>query len=652
MAYAQIQKIENPNPGAAHGFGQRSVIDGYHIIVARDGHDRADLYKRNVGGAWIYQDDNAYKWGQSMHNNYFTSNLTAVSQGGYIWHKDDFNTTLRYFNPTDFVSTSDFPKSSAISDDLVIFGDYGYNLNRGAVVVFERIGLDTWTANDDYTLLTPDISNENDYFGYSVATNGESIIVGAYGDNQGKGTVYIFQKDADTGLWEQTQKLFASDGESNDRFGESVSASGDYFIAGASLKDSLNGDVNSGAAYVFKYSTGWYEVDRLVGIGEDDYEGNHFGESVYINGDHIIVGSPEARSGRGVADIFYKKRSWGHLTKLVGSDSSVNDNFGTSVSISGRFAAVGSPSYESATTGGAVYLYEDSPVRLRLAQEFEVNSQFVPTKASVYLKRVGKNTSNYWPIYNTVKTVIDATNFSTIDKENNIVIFGDTVSGFTGNGYMILSSDNPSFSDFDMSVINYPIRAITPDTYNLWIRCININTNIFEAEILIDGITFKTIDTLIDNPSDGLEWTWVNTTLVLPDAREHILGIKMKENGSAIDKIYIEADNTTPYTEGPDYSLSPYLTAHMQVYDSLRGEPGISLYIYDYKNSITEIIQDDWYNFDIKVLDNIHGYNEANDFTEDYYLVMSVAGSNTSNFIIWELIDNDEYVAPSSAIKF
>jgi hypothetical protein len=32
--------------------------------------------------------------------------------------------------------------------------------------------------------------------------------------------------------------------------------------------------------------------------------------------------------------------------------------------------------------------------------------------------------------------------------------------------------------------------------------------------------------------------------------------------------------------------------------------------------------------------------------------VMSVSGSNTSNFIVWELVDNDEYNAPSSAIKF
>ena len=61
--------------------------------------------------------------------------------------------------------------------------------------------------------------------------------------------------------------------------------------------------------------------------------------------------------------------------------------------------------------------------------------------------------------------------------------------------------------------------------------------------MLIDGNVSKTISTLIDNPSDGLEWSWVSTTLVLPDNRDHTLGIRIKENGVAIDKIYIDVEN-------------------------------------------------------------------------------------------------------------
>jgi len=652
MAYTQIQKIENPTPSASDQWGVKSVVDGYHMIVVRDGATLADIYKRDINGIWQIQGGvNSTNSGLAAYGNYFATAIDSSQLFG-IFNKDDFAVALQSFTEaTD--GTSTFGNSVAIGENYIVVGDQAKDTNTGQIFIYEKTGTNSWTAYADNPI-TADVSNTQDFFGSAVAVTDDSVIVGALGDNNKKGAVYIFQKDVDTGVWEQIQKIFASDGLANDQFGESVSASGDHFVVGASLKDNSVGEVNAGAAYVFKYSTDWFEIDKLASTDETSPEGDYFGESVYINGDYIIVGSPAARLGKGVVDIFHKKRSWGHLKKITRDESSLNDNelFGTSVSISGRFAAVGSPDYNSATTGGSVYIYEDPSVNLRLAQEFEVNSEYLPTKASVYLKRVGENTFNFWPIYNTQKTVIDATNFSTITKEENRVIFNDTIDGFTGNGYMVLNEDNPSISDLDYDTVNYPIRAITPDTYKLWIRCINTINNNLEIEVLIDGNVSKTIDTLIDNPSDGLEWSWVSTTLILPDNRDHTLGIRIKENGVAIDKIYIDVSTDTPYTEGPDLSNSPYLTAHMKVYDSLKGEPGVPLYIYDYKNSITEVIQDDWYNFDIKVLDDTHGYITANDFHESFYLVMSVSGSDTSNFIVWELVDNDEYNAPSSAIKF
>jgi len=648
MAYTQIQKIENPVPSASDQWGVRSVVDGYHMIVARGASSSTEVYKRDIDGVWQSQGSVSGNSGLSMYGNYFTV-ARSSSQNLDIYNKDSITSVLQTLN--EITGTATFGNSVAISENYIVVGDQAEDSNTGQIYIYEKTGADSWTSYVNNPVIA-DAGSEQDFFGSAVATNDESIIVGALGDKNKKGAVYIFQKDIDTGVWEQTQKIFASDGLANDQFGESISASGNYFIVGASLKDNSIAEVNAGAAYVFKYSTDWYEIDKLVGVDESSYEGNHFGESVYINGNHIIVGSPSARLNKGVADVFYKKRSWGHLKKILGSDSAADDDFGTSVSVSGRFIIVGSPDNESATTGGSVYMYEDPPVNLRLAQEFEVGCQYIPSKASVYLKRVGKNTSNFWPIYSTTKTVIDATNFSTITMDSNIIIFDDTISGFTGGGYMVMNEDNPSFSDLRKSVINYPIRAINPSTYDLWIRCINTVSDSVEIDILIDGVVSQTISSLIDNPSDGLEWSWINATLILPDSRDYILGIRIKENNVAIDKIYIEVDSTTPYTEGPDYTLAPYLTAHMRVYDSLRGEPNAPIFVYDYKNSITEIIQDDWYNFDIRVLDDTHGYITANDFSENYYLVMSVSGSDVSNFITWELIDNDEYLAPASAIKF
>ncbi|KKL08892.1 hypothetical protein LCGC14_2571300, partial [marine sediment metagenome] len=60
--------------------------------------------------------------------------------------------------------------------------------------IYEKTGTNTWNAYANNPV-TANVSNTGDYFGSGVATNDESIIVGAYGDNQGRGAVYIFQKD-------------------------------------------------------------------------------------------------------------------------------------------------------------------------------------------------------------------------------------------------------------------------------------------------------------------------------------------------------------------------------------------------------------------------------------------------------------------------
>jgi len=277
----------------------------------------------------------------------------------------------------------------------------------------------------------------------------------------------------------------------------------------------------------------------------------------------------------------------------------------------------------------------------------------LPSKATVYLKRNGNNYSDYWPIYNTQKNVIEATNFSTITSAENIVYLSDIIEDFTGNGYMILnSSPDPSsnVNSLKYPIINYPIRAVVADTFYFWMRVSSVESNNFQAEILIDGNVSKTINTIISSPS-GENWDWVSTILVLPDTSEHILGIRIKENGGVIDKIYIDTDNIVPYGVGPDYTLSPYVTVHMKVYDENDGVPGSSLFIYDYKNTIDNIIIDDWYNFNIKVLDNNHSYTNASDFSGNYFLVMSTSGGNFDNFLTWEMVDNDEYLALQSAIK-
>jgi len=151
-------------------------------------------------------------------------------------------------------------------------------------------------------------------------------------------------------------KLTASDGAVGDRFGESVSISGDLAIVGA-----YDGDLSSsGSAYIFARNLGgpdnWGELKKLT--ASDGAARDAFGFSVSISGDLAMVGANLS----GSAYIFARNQggndNWGELKKLTASDGVVGDRFGESVSISGDLAIVGDHRDDNngSNSGGGLYL--------------------------------------------------------------------------------------------------------------------------------------------------------------------------------------------------------------------------------------------------------------------------------------------------------
>ena len=90
-----------------------------------------------------------------------------------------------------------------------------------------------------------------------MAISGSTAIVGAWQEYPGgvadAGAAYIFVRSSD-GNWSETQKLIASDRQTNDVFGESVAISGNTAIIGAPHEDQ-DGGLNAGAAYIFVRSS-------------------------------------------------------------------------------------------------------------------------------------------------------------------------------------------------------------------------------------------------------------------------------------------------------------------------------------------------------------------------------------------------------------
>jgi hypothetical protein len=232
--------------------------------------------------------------------------------------------------------------------------------NQGAAYIFKRSG----TSWNQEAKITPTDWGANDRFGYSVSISGDYVIVGAYLDNisgnSNQGSAYIFKRSGIS--WSQEAKIIASDGLADDFFGNSVSISGDYAIIGA-YRDDIGGNSNQGSAYIFKRSgITWNQEAKLT--ASDGAENNNFGYSVAIYDTYAIIGSPddtiESINKQGSSYIYHRTGSiWNQEKKIIASDGKSRDNFGISVSIYNTNSVIGAHNAEinNHTSQGAAYIF-------------------------------------------------------------------------------------------------------------------------------------------------------------------------------------------------------------------------------------------------------------------------------------------------------
>jgi len=251
-----------------------------------------------------------------------------------------------------------FGWTTAISGNYAIVGaseDDDLGPASGSAYIFKDVG----SGWDEHQKLLASDGFSYDTFGNAVALSDSYAVVGAQLDDDGAlnaGSVYIFKLD--NGLWVEATKLTASDAAEEDHFGSSVAISGDYIVVGASLDDDLG--PNSGSAYVFRWDgTNWVQEAKLLASdGEID---DRF-EEVAISGDYIIVGAwgdKDQGDLTGAAYIFKRESfTWLQETKLTASDAGGGDQFGLDVSMSGDLAIVGAyGNDDSGENSGSAYVF-------------------------------------------------------------------------------------------------------------------------------------------------------------------------------------------------------------------------------------------------------------------------------------------------------
>lgn len=294
-----------------------------------------------------------------------------------------------YVKASNTDATDIFGSSVAISGDTLVIGapgeasdakgvngPQGRNVAKGAgaVYVFVRNG-STWSQQ---AYLKASNAEKDDGFGGSVAISGNTIVVGAIGEDSismgvnndqtnnakpGSGAAYVFVRNGTT--WSQQAYLKASNTDEGDAFGGSLAIFGDTILIGAPREDSsakgLNGDPwnnlaeDSGAAYIFtRTGVTWTQrvyVKSSDSFGAFDFYSDLFGTSAAMSGNTIVVGAPWSNEKGGAYIFTGSGSSWTEQAKLTAPHPDYSDTFGGLVAISGDTVVVGAAGEDSKATG-------------------------------------------------------------------------------------------------------------------------------------------------------------------------------------------------------------------------------------------------------------------------------------------------------------
>ncbi len=268
--------------------------------------------------------------------------------------------------PDDGAEDDYFGESVALDGEVVLVGAYKNDDNgssSGSAYVFDA------TTGEQLRKLLPSDGTNDSYFGFSVALDGNLALIGAYGDDDNganSGSAYLF--DLTTG--EQLHKLLPPDGALHDYFGWSVALEGNVALIGVLLDDDNGYD--SGSAYLFDVTTG----EQLRKLLPSDGSSGYFGCSVALNGNLALVGAYRYGSA-----YLFDVTTGEQLQKLVPADSASLDYFGRSVALNDKIALVGAPygGYRS----GSIYWFTDQ-VRLSVRSD---HGEAVPNSGTTWYER-------------------------------------------------------------------------------------------------------------------------------------------------------------------------------------------------------------------------------------------------------------------------
>ena len=324
-AWQQVAKLEPSDPSPGQDFGRSLDLSGDLAVVGAARSNFVYAFQRDAGGEEA--------WGE----------------------------VARVAAPPALDGTDEFGAGVAVQPGVLLIGASGGGpADTGAAYLYPVVH-EEWAG---YGNRSQNNRAAGDGFGYSLDIDGSVMIVGSPfrevdGTNDA-GAAYIFER----GTSDQVRRLAAASPEEDDWFGLSVAVDGDVAVVGVPLADSYA--FNAGWAYVYHRNEGgtnnWGRVLATAPLVSlmTPAANDTFGSAVDISGDTIIIGRPGRTSNSGMVDFFVRNQgganAWEFVSFYLGSVQFANRYFGSSVAIDGDTAIVGAPGDNF--TNGAVYIVQ------------------------------------------------------------------------------------------------------------------------------------------------------------------------------------------------------------------------------------------------------------------------------------------------------
>jgi hypothetical protein len=337
-------------------FGASVTIDGDTIVVGAPLEDGGDGDPLNIAGAaYVYSRNQGDPgaWGQ-----------VAILRASDRQAGDCFGISVAISGDTLVVGASD--KDGGLDNTVPKVGAaYVFSRNQG--------GPDAW---GQVAVLRPSEVHENFWFGGSVSIDENSIVVGASGGPSG--AAYVFQRNlGGVDAWGLETALPVSDPQAEDWFGYSVAIHGDTILVGAPQEDGGVGDLlpNAGAAYLFTRNSaspsGWSQA--YIFRSADQQAGDYFGYAVDLDANIYVVGAnwEDGEAGdplldAGAAYIFGRENQGppALMAILRASDQQAGWKFGSAVAIGGDFVLIGASDIrEFVSRTGTAYLFQRTSLK-------------------------------------------------------------------------------------------------------------------------------------------------------------------------------------------------------------------------------------------------------------------------------------------------